>query len=309
MVEFVNHGWHVGNGVAGAGNIDWADLNQMVQPKKKPDRPVPQPYHYPYQYKGKSYTIVVPGEIAQLGFGPRDEYILHEIRNIQARIHEEELKQVAPLVPKPMIYPSTRDKVLLPFRINYETVEEAQMRLLGTIICVNQEPMYVASLSGLAAGISLMLNDAKGNSFRVFLHQIENLRSPEPGYINWHGRVYWVARKPARIYKQGLDNKNTNLFHITRGREGFDSISDLLPGLASREIQQWDAVAPLYQKQVIGQSRLSTSVASYSAHGQIAIVYKQRTLGYVNDEKLSLSADDKRPWITKELDTVGLRWQ
>lgn len=99
----------------------------------------------------------------------------------------------------------------------YETAEEVQIRLQGTIVLYDGSPVYISRVNIPEAG-----DDDKiarvwfyplplvggGNETRKFLSSRKFDLAPfKMGYMNRGGQAYFLSRAPLRQYQQGLNAK------------------------------------------------------------------------------------------------------
>lgn len=103
--------------------------------------------------------------------------------------------------------------------VQYETLEEAEMRLNGTVVLYDGEPVYVNRIATAAPGDPkqdifrvyarpLPLDkkeEGKGEEFRKFISSKKfDLSTFKMGFMNRNGKIYYCSRAPKRQYKQGI---------------------------------------------------------------------------------------------------------
>lgn len=210
-----------------------------------------------------------------------------------------------------------RADLLPPFKIDYETIEEVALRLRATVILVKDRPFYVHAARNSRTGFILTLEDADGDRKTLPFSRLQNARSARPGYVTWRGQVCYLTRRPARINQQGMTSDNVWLIPVGKtSNEGTAArTKDLLELLTYRKPKRFSArmVDDLLDRTSQG-FRLSNSVAVYrkdtekDAHRKIWVEYRGRSLAPVKDSIVLLKDTDKSlPWITTDLEDVGIR--
>lgn len=205
---------------------------------------------------------------------------------------------------------SGRRITLPPFHLPYETVEEIQMRLMGTIILIKNNPFYVENVIRKNNDYHLVVSNEEEERTIVKYNQGQlDLRSPEPGYINTEGGSYYFVRPPNRQQRQGIIYNQIFLKKI--GSEEMFSPHNknaVMIGLKFRDVQPWTSeLCNLLQRRIISNMRLSNSIAIYIDHRKIKSEYKGRFLGEVHDDTILLDDRDRRPWILSDLKDVSMR--
>lgn len=222
---------------------------------------------------------------------------------------KQKVKLPEPEVPDVVFEEAVMARKLPPFKMPYGTVEEANLRLKNTIVIIKGNPVIVYAVDhGLKPGdIRLYVKKEDGSRGKLLFKDIDDLRSPAPGYVDYAGQPVWLSRAPERIFQQGLSPKNCMLTNV--GRRGrLDVFMDaLLPGLKDRKVKQFADAQKLFD-QGVRAVRLSDHVAVYTQRKSVVVEYKGRLLGYVrNGEVLVEDMDDLIPtWIGADLNEVGL---
>lgn len=225
-------------------------------------------------------------------------------------------------IPKPKVPPEPSHatlppKILKPFRLPYDTWDEARMRLEHTVILFAGEPVYVHTIAPFVDGDNshwiAKLVTADGAVKTVKDRDIHDTRTPPAGYITMRGTPMWFSRVPARKSQQGLNTQNVLLYpvrHTQPMRNRDWNIMDLLGPLKYRAGMRWSVeYLRLLQNKVSLALRLSDDVAVYPnpQTGNIHADWKNRRLGVVSDGHVLVDAIDFRTsWVCQGLQDVGL---
>lgn len=219
--------------------------------------------------------------------------------------------------------PITERSTRLPrYKMKYETAEEANFRLHDSIITVRDQALYILSAQEDATGrIIVTTHDQDGVNDMYFLDEPGlDLRSADPGYVNFGNRVIHMVRRPARVYKQGLTKDNC--YGRDVGRREYASLVNQLPvrlilqGLNSRSVNTFseEQTSLLLEGRIPADAiRLSDNVAIYlrgnNYRNRLAIEYKGRKLGALVKDRVKLISDSdlECPWLIEDLEQVGLR--
>lgn len=206
-----------------------------------------------------------------------------------------------------------------PFSMPYDTLEEIQMRLNGTVVLFDGEPVLIVAVKakGNKKGEFNLhfkgYNDAAG---RVHTYPSEkwDLYVPISLYTHFGSgeMAYWVSRRTERQYQQGANQKNTTYTRVGSDRPQGLHPSSILQALAKPcpVVQMSEQLVAYFSSAV-----LSPHVAIWkNAEGIIGVEYKGVAVGnvkklekglYVLDtanESLSLN-----PWCQQRLEEVGIR--
>jgi hypothetical protein len=211
--------------------------------------------------------------------------------------------------------------------IQYETLEEAEMRLSGTLVMYDEEPVYITGVGPAAPG------DPKPDVFRVYavplpaavLDRGENkkefrrfissnkfdLRTIRMGFVNLPDELIYCSRAPAKQYKQGICNATLNCTGVT-GRGG-----KRLSNLVSRQ-EFVDAIKGRYpsfekayhdilegEQDACAFSRDFGIVGDIELDGLLYLYYKTEKVGFVMDGKVNLSAGTS--CLKESLEELGVR--
>lgn len=104
----------------------------------------------------------------------------------------------------------------------YDSLGDAEMRLLGTVIRVDGMPVLVDNISknGDEEDFLLKLTSLISPYKTVFArlgYAGVDLSSAPLGYCNINSKAYFLARNPARRQKQGIDPRHVQVYHPTNG--------------------------------------------------------------------------------------------
>ena len=122
--------------------------------------------------------------------------------------------------------------------IQYESLEEAQMRLVGSVVSYDGEPVYIRAVEAVAPG------DPKPDIFRVYAKPLPlvndrgdedpaqfrkfissrkfDFSTPRLGwFVGDKGRLYFASRAPLRQQRQGLSQNNLGINDV-RGMGGMN---------------------------------------------------------------------------------------
>jgi len=195
--------------------------------------------------------------------------------------------------------------------IPYENIHDAQMRLSGTVVLYDGDPVYIRDIGQKDPG------DPKDDVFRVYAEKLprtgrDNLAemrkfisskkfdmAPFPmGFINRGGYAYYATRTPRRQQKQGLsegtffttvpgfENEKAGLSfgNAVQSREFVDCIKGVYPSME-------DAVKSIISGEAksVGISRTYALVGDRSLDGLIYLYHKSEKVGFILDGTLKLS--------------------
>lgn len=210
--------------------------------------------------------------------------------------------------------------------VAYESVEEANMRLSGTVVKYDGEPVYISRVTEANPG------DPKGDVFRVYARPLpvgravedENefrkfisskrfdLSTIKTGFMNKDGTTYFLSRAPARQYKQGLSGNSLNVvnffsphakgYHfdaLLKTREFAECLRGEYPTFreALRAVQDGDAEARAF-------SRSFAFVADPELDGLVFLYHKTDKVGYMSGEHFVLASNFQ--CLRESLQELGL---
>jgi hypothetical protein len=207
-----------------------------------------------------------------------------------------------------------RDISLPPFKIDYDSHEQINTKLNGTVIMIKDNPFFIARTCALPEGkFGLIVQDSRSNVMSVLYDDVKDCRPIAPGYVTYRGTVYWLFRTPERQNQQGMNHRNTFYKSIQTGDLTSGARHEfLLEALANRKDCQYAPnLDQLIEQGNIAGLRLSNNIALYKAGKKgaaVGVEYCGRPLGLmVNGTVKVLDETDLRPsWIHKDLHRVGL---
>lgn len=224
--------------------------------------------------------------------------------------------------PQEELMTTDRQIKLSPFRMEYETREDAQMRVGHSIIAYKKHPVYIHDVLNGKDGFKARAEDADAKVFELQFDKNVDFRSFEPGYIMMDERPVWMSRTPARIQKQGLGSDNTLLTHVGSRQAIRWEFRGVLQGLRYRKNQKWsNKLEELFSDKIISAARLSNCLAVFRMRpawtqerkevGKMCVDYNGRKLGILVDDCVDpFDTDDCIPsWITQDLAAVGLNFK
>lgn len=213
--------------------------------------------------------------------------------------------------------------------IQYESLQEAEMRLQGTVVLYDEQPVYITRVTGAAPG------DPKPDIFRVYavplpsragVGRVEDeefrrfissrrfdFRTIPLGFMNLAGGIYYCTRLPQRQQKQGLANATFGCTEIAGPRgEGFRLNSVIqnkeFVSMVRGEYPTFEqAMAAVSKNGVFGMafSRHYALVSDDDLDGLVYLYYKNEKVGFLMDSKVTLSS--KMTCLKEALTELGLR--
>jgi hypothetical protein len=201
------------------------------------------------------------------------------------------------------------------FKIEFETLEQIQLRLSGTLIFVGDELFLVQGITeGKNEGkrdFILQLIDYRSRTYRAWYSDPNiDLRSPDPQYILYNNRPAFMTRLARRQQQQGLHRHNTGIKYVGESRfSNLDNYRELQKGLQYRDTIKWDAkLAELMLKaRAIQSLRLSNNIAAWVKSDDLLVEYKGRPLGQLKENCILCDGDDaKQPWVKRDTAAAGL---
>lgn len=205
------------------------------------------------------------------------------------------------------------DISLSPFRVDYDTHEQVEQKLRGTVILIKNVPFHIPHTIDLGRGkFALLLTDAEGNHKTVKYDDVKDCRGIAPGYFMYRSEALWLYRVPERQNQQGMSQRNMQYTPAGGGPVKAPSHGLLLSCLS---IVQDVTFSPNLQDVLLGGGasslRLSNRIALYQTKKKgapIGVEYCGRPLGLIiRDAVKVLDENDLRPsWIHKDLHKVNL---
>jgi hypothetical protein len=201
--------------------------------------------------------------------------------------------------------------------VPYETVEEAEMRLSGTVVLYDGEPVYVTKVAHAKAG------DPNGDIFRVYARPLPykpnledkinadgqdvfrkfissrkfDMATIKMGFLNTGKGLLYCSRKPSRQFKQGLSNNTLVATPVTANVRAAN-MAGLLPlkefaAMLKREYPSYAATLLKMQKDetVIGMAFHPHFAVVRDAHipELLYLYHKQDKVGLIQDKKVVLT--------------------
>ena len=221
--------------------------------------------------------------------------------------------------PQEMVLPDAPDldmsslldtpKHLPPFKILYDTMEEARLRLASTVVLIRSKPFLVELVGGNDKKVMLLLADSAGKHHKIPLADIPDLRSAQPRYITHDNHAYYLCRTPARVYQQGMNGHNT--YGKLCGSTSMSNLErrTLLNALEDKKTLSWnETLDSLIRDGHFRDVRLSSEVSVYRHKARVIAEYKGRDLGHIKDDRVIYNFQDDHgcPWIDNALRMVKL---
>ena len=216
--------------------------------------------------------------------------------------------------------------------VQYETLEEAEMRLNGTVVLYDGEPVYITRVAKAGP------DDGKADVFRVYAQPLPykpnggledgafrkfisskkfDLSTFKMGFMNYKGEAIYCSRKPARQYKQGISN-NTFVTKPLTGDKPFPygakayRLTDLITDKSFVDMVK--GVYPSFEKarEKVSKdggscafSREYALMADADLDGLIYLYHKGDKVGFILDDKVKLA--NKMKCLKEALAELGLR--
>jgi len=204
----------------------------------------------------------------------------------------------------------TRPRKLPPFKVIYDTTEEARLRLNGTVVMLRGKPFSIDMVGGTNEKIKLLVSDSKGKKHQLLLQDVPDLRTCSPRYFAYDGHAYYLCRFPARAYQQGLTTQNT--YAKMAGSDALSNIAKaaLVEALEDKKVLPWaDGLDNLLRDGHIRDLRLSEEVSVYRKKTKVFAEYRGRDIGHIKENVVfpDFSDDQDCPWIKRALDEVSMK--
>lgn len=133
---------------------------------------------------------------------------------------------------------SSPDDLLKGKETRYDTAGDAHMRLAGTLVRFNNQPVLIKKVVDL----NCLAWDLRPGSKNIMFHANDkrlDISSIPLGFVNADGNGFYVVRNPARSQRQGVALENCPAFDLTSGRstvltnstQVLLGVSDLLNGI------------------------------------------------------------------------------
>lgn len=169
----------------------------------------------------------------------------------------------------------------------WNRAEDAHMRLAGTIVLFNGEPVYVTRVNPDHKVLFCFLSTGKKGE-AAWEADAWDYRPVKTGFVNLGREMFFVERVPVRKWKQGLHRENTavyperpGIFDIIRTKEfaacikrDYPSFKDVMRALRNGSADS-RAFHPLWGLQK-------------TPLGLVWVCYKKETVGWFEGGKLKL---------------------
>lgn len=198
------------------------------------------------------------------------------------------------------------------FKLKYATDDEARMRLEGTFVTIQDRMVKVCKIQQVRQGDEvgtgcIALNESGHQEYLLFTDEGLNLRSPDPGYIQLMDTTVLFRRKPARVYKQGINGENSIFSRV--GKEGdrwpvFGRYPDhvVCEAFNNRSVHRF--TPELMEDK--SSLRLSDRIAVFKRNGgKLHVEHRGYYLGPLI-RNTQVKVDALSPWTCNALAAVGL---
>jgi hypothetical protein len=211
--------------------------------------------------------------------------------------------------------------------VPYENLGDAQMRLQGTIVLYDGEPVYITDVREVGPG------DPKGDIFRVYasplpydpgIRRAEEMRkfisskkfdlAPFPmGFMNFQGNVFYCTRLARRQQRQGLSAGTLSALPVgnpTVGAHRFEtliSVPEFLDCIKGRYPTVAEATRQIEEAGATGIafSRSFCLVKDNDIPELIYLFHKKEKVGFIMEGRLMLSKKGK--CLKESLNEVGVK--
>lgn len=258
-----------------------------------------------------------------------DDILRMERNRLDARLRERRPRDQIEIENQPKLmksYPAlkideikpgiiARDIQLPPFKIEYDTHEQINQKLIQTVILIKDRPFYVRNTIDLGkVGFALVLTGPEDipGTWTVMYNEVKDCRGIAPGYYNHRGVAYWVYRIPERQNSQGMSARNMAAKSAGSTHAGQVGHNFLLQALNTvQDIKFADNLEAVLTAGGGSSMRLNNNIALYLTQKKgapVGVEYCGRQLGLiVNGAVKVMDENDLRPsWIHKDLHKVGL---
>lgn len=208
----------------------------------------------------------------------------------------------------PIVRLPTKRRLAQPtFKLDFDCVQDARMRLQGGLIFAGSSPYVVSDVYKYKDDFLLLVTDIEDRSYKLFYsNPAIDLRAPEPQYIRGEGKALFFQRPPAKQQHQSLRYETIWTKQVGTSNRNNIGPQDLIRGL-TREDMPWDEkLSHLAKMGVFTSIRLSKDIAFYQRNGTVFAEYRGRHLGVVDDNAISVDAEDyDKPWIARDVRAIG----
>lgn len=204
----------------------------------------------------------------------------------------------------------------------YDTIEEINLRLSGSVIRLHGKAVYI--VEAVAEGDPLQFTlwfkkNLHGDAYKHIYKEGSgfDLSPFKSRYIDSNGYAYWCYRKPVRgCYKQGACSKNTFMRMVGKEKDDGMSTSSFLSAHNSdvELVQVMDGIKKIRQQRDNGNAyfnaMLSPDVALVFKDRNYRVEYRGNNVGIFDVERNVLLADTPEItaniWAIRRLDAVGI---
>lgn len=195
--------------------------------------------------------------------------------------------------------------------IAYESLEDASMRLIQTVVMYDGEPVYITNIKNVGP------DDPKGDIFRVYCQPLPygakaldeaqmrkfisskkfDLAAFPMGFMNYGNEALYCSRKPKRQQKQGLSNGTFDCTNIRFPEADTPRLDGCLPMKEFHDCIK--GVYPSFQEAVslvqvggkfaVAFSRTFAVVQDEDIEELLYIYHKKQKVGFIMDGKLKLA--------------------
>lgn len=207
--------------------------------------------------------------------------------------------------------PESQDK-LAPFKLPYTSVEEAQMRLVDSVIQVKGKVFQVTDLGRHGRkDFKLFLRDENSQDTWInYMNEAVNSRSVHPGYVHNGPTVSYLARRPERVFKQGLTHNNTVYRDVGVPQwRTFRGCQAIMQAVNTRKVRKIDdAILKHVHEGLIPAVYLNDNVAvAIGEDKKVFVEYKSRRLGELHENTVAVDEDDfDQSWIKQDLERANI---
>jgi hypothetical protein len=197
------------------------------------------------------------------------------------------------------------------FKLEYASQDEARMRLEGTLITVQDRMVKVQKIQTVRqdgqVGTGCVAMDQDGDlMYLLFSVDGMNFRSPDPGFIQIGNEAYYFRRKPARVYKQGINSENTYFTKAGRPERVplFGGVPDhiIIKAFNERPVVLFNEAEALLKS----SHRLSDRIAVFKKNGgRLHVAHRDFVLGPL-EKGNRVKVQDCCPWVENALNAVGI---
>lgn len=281
--------------------------------------PAPLPWHAatmtPNQYAEYQAQLVASiqsqatGVLHSIPQPPDQEPDIYTPQQIEKRLRKMEQYPDLPVDGAPVKRRFYQPK----FKLAFDTLRDAHLRLLGTMIFVGRVPVIVSDIITMTAAndFLLLVQDFQGKTYKVRYNDPGvDLRSIEPRYVSYGATSGFLYREPRRQQKQGMHRENVKLKQIGGSETHSWDVANVMAAIVENDLLPWSSMYEnlLVRAKAMPSLRLSNKLAVYFSHSEkgLAAEYNGRFLGNMKEDTILVSEDDyNRPWINTAVKQVN----